>query len=206
MTAPAQHRWSKKLKVAIGIGAAVLAAAAIGAGTYAAFVDVENGPASSVGAGTLDLAVGGTALTNLFDGTNIQPGYDHTVTLSLTNSGSIPGTLSDAVTLTGSDITCTEPESAAEGRPEGECNPLGDLQDQMLVSIDDGPDGAEPTSPVTLTQFAQTGFPSLELQAGEVVTYTLHFTLPNLAGTQNNAVQGDGVSLTSSFTLDQLTP
>lgn len=195
---------NKKLRIGVGIAAIVLAAAAIGAGTYAAFVDTETGPGGTVTAGTLDLTVGSTGTAELFRAQNIQPGFQQNATFTLTNIGSLPGGLTSTLTVSGADVTCTEPESEAEGRPVGSCSATGDLQNQMTVSVIRGPGVTTPTAPVALRDFAAAGLPAAgTIAAGGTVEYELQFVLPNLSGVTNNAVQGDSVTLSSNFVLTQ---
>ncbi|SDE82724.1 TasA family protein [Pseudonocardia oroxyli] len=199
----------RKAGLIIGVVAAVIAAAAIGAGTYAAFTDTETGPGGTQTAGTLDLEIGGTGVQTLFTGTNIAPGYTKDVTFTVHNAGSIGGTLSNSLTLTGADGTCTEPERTAEG---GACKPAGDLQDQMTVVVVSSPASNVATAPVAMTEFVKTPLPGngSALAAGATGTYVLRFALPNDTSTTaetnpNNKVQGDTVTLGSTFTLVQAT-
>lgn len=195
---------NKRVRTGIGIAAVVLAAAALGAGTYAAFLDTETGPGGSVTAGTLDLTVGSTGTTELFKASNIAPGYSQSTVLTLRNTGSLPGTLTSALRVVGADVTCTEPESEAENRPAGSCNPAGDLQNQMTVSVLRGPGVTTATTPVPVAQFTTAGLPAAGVvAAGGSTEYELLFALPNLAGTVNNIVQGDSLTLGSDFTLTQ---
>lgn len=193
-----------RVRLGLGIAAIALAAAAIGAGTYAAFVDTETGPGGTLSSGTLDLTVGGTGAVELFDASNIAPGYSTSTVLALRNAGSLPGTLSSTLRLTGADVTCTEPEAEAEARPGGGCSPAGDLQNQMTVSVVRGPGISTPSAAVPVSQFVTTGLPAAGVvPAGGTVEYELLFTLPNLSGTVNNVVQGDRLTLGSDFTLAQ---
>ena len=102
---------NKKIRLGIGVAAVVLALAALGAGTYAAFLDKETGPGGSTSSGTLDLTVGSTGTTQLFSATNIAPGYTQDVVYSLKHIGSLPGTLTSTLKVTGAAVTCTEPEA-----------------------------------------------------------------------------------------------
>lgn len=195
---------NKRTRFGIGIAAVVIAAGAVGLGSYAAFSDTEAGPGGTVTAGTLDLvAGGGPGTVTLFAAQNIQPGFRQRATFVLTNNGSLPGTLTSNLTVTGRDVTCTEPEAEAEGVAAGACAPGGDLQNQMTVSVVSGP--GSPTAPITVGQFATTGLPLTGTVApGASVTYELQFDLPNLADATNNRVQGDSITLSSSFVLTQL--
>jgi spore coat-associated protein N len=187
-----------RFRIGAGVAAVVLAVAAISAGTYAAFTDTEAGPGGTIASGTLDLEVGAAPGTvSLFSASNIKPGFSQDVTFRVTNSGSVPGTLSSTLLMTGADVTCTEPEREAEG---GSCAAVGDLQEQMTVAVVAGPGGPVAAAPVGL--FVSTGLPSPgTLAAGATETYTLRFALPDL--TTNNRVQGDSVTITSTFNLVQ---
>jgi spore coat-associated protein N len=189
-----------RFRIAVGIAAVVLAAAAIGAGTYAAFSDTENGPDGSIASGTLDLVVGAAPGTvNLFSASNIKPGFSQDVTFTVSNTGSLPGTLTSKLTAVGADVTCTEPEYVAEGVAAGACAAGGNLQEQMTVAVIAGP----ATAPaVPMSQFLTGGLPLPgTLGANATTTYTLRFALPDLSGTTNNKVQGDSINLTSTFDL-----
>jgi spore coat-associated protein N len=192
-----------RFRVAAGIAAVVLAVAAIGAGTYAAFNDTESGPDGAIASGTLDLVVGAAPGTvNLFSATNIKPGFTQDVTFQVGNTGSIPGTLTSTMLMTGADVTCTEPEYAAEGVGAGACAALGNLQEQMTVAVVAGPNGAVAAAP--LSQFVTSGLPLPgTLAPGASTTYTLRFAFPDLAGTTNNRAQGDSINITSTFNLVQ---
>ena len=193
-----------RFRLAVGIAAVVLAVAAIGAGTYAAFSDTESGPDGTIAAGTLDLVVGATPGTvNLFAASNIKPGFSQDVTFNVSNTGSLPGSLTSSLMMTGTDGTCTEPEYVAEGVNAGACAAAGNLQEQMTVAVVAGPGGA--AAAVPLSQFMTGGLPLPgTLAAGGNTTYTLRFALPDLAGTVNNRVQGDTIAITSTFNLVQV--
>jgi spore coat-associated protein N len=193
-----------RFRLAVGIAAVVLAVAAIGAGTYAAFSDTEAGPDGTIAAGTLDLVVGATPGTvNLFAASNIKPGFTQDVTFTVSNTGSLPGTLSSSLMMTGTDGTCTEPEYVAEGVAANGCAAAGNLQEQMTVAVVAGPGGA--AAAVPLSQFMTSGLPLPgQLAAGGTATYTLRFALPDLPNTTNNRVQGDTIAITSTFNLVQV--
>jgi hypothetical protein len=156
-------------RIAVGTAAVVLAAAAIGAGTYAAFSDPR--PART------------------------EPSPAARLTWSL------PGALTSKLTTVGADVTCTEPEYVAEGVAANACNPAGNLQEQMTVAVVAGPNGAVAAAP--LSQFLTTGLPLPGTLAAGATTYTLRFTLPDLSGTTKNKVQGDSITITSTFDLVQ---
>ncbi|MET0188866.1 MAG: hypothetical protein ABW212_07720, partial [Pseudonocardia sediminis] len=68
-------------------------------------------------------------------------------------------------------------------------------------SILSGPGVTAATAPVPLKTFVANGLPTAgQIKAGETVAYQLRFALPTAA---DNKVQGDSVTVGSSFTLDQ---
>jgi len=196
---------NRNVRVGLGIAVVVLALAAIATGTYAAFLDTEKGPGGTTASGTLDLTVGSTGTTQLFSATNIAPGYTQDVTLSLKNAGSLPGTLTSTIKVSGADVTCTEPEADAEGVAAGACNRTGDLQNQMTVTVTKGTGStATTTGAVSVAQLVATGLPAAGVvNPGTTVDYTLHFAFPDLTGTENNKAQGDSLTLSSDFLLTQ---
>jgi spore coat-associated protein N len=187
---------NKKTAAGIGIAAVAAAALALSAGTYAAFFDEEAGPTGTLAAGTLDLVVGGTATTTLFEAGNIQPGYTApSRTFTIQNKGNLDGKLDAIVTVNGADGTCTEPEQAVNA-----CGAAGDLQDELLVKII-GPLLPAGGIEVPVSQLQQT-FTDVQIPPmPSAVSYTLVFRLPESVG---NEVQGDTVTIASTFRLDQL--
>jgi spore coat-associated protein N len=175
---------NRKVPIGLGIAVVVLALAALGTGTYAAFLDTEKGPGGTTASGTLDLTVGSTGTTQLFSATNIAPGYTQDVTLSLKNAGSLPGTLTSTLKVSGADVSCTEPEAEAEGVAAGACNKNGDLQNQMTVAVTKGTGStATTTSAVSVAQLVTTGLPVAGVvNPGATVDYTLHFVFPRPRG------------------------
>lgn len=190
-----------RTKAGIGLAAAAVAVVAIGLGTYAAFTGTERGPGSTATAGTLDLTLDSNASTVLFSQGNLAPGFSTEVDVSVRNAGSIDGTLSSSFTVSGADGRCTAPEKALEALPGGGCAPGGNLQDQMTVQVLDGP-GVTAGNPVPLKTFVADGLPATALAAGASGTYRLLVALPVAA---DNRVQGDAITLGSTFTLNQRT-
>ncbi|WFG45891.1 TasA family protein [Pseudonocardia alni] len=196
------HRAGQDTRTRLGIGVAAVAVAvlAIGLGTYAAFTDTEDGPGGQVSSGTLDLTVGSNADKVLFNQANIAPGFSTTVTVDVRNAGSVPGTVTGSLTATGSDVTCTEPEAEAEKVAANACAAGGNLQDEMTVQVVSGPGVGTAGAAVPLRTFVQSPLPSGPLGAGATGTYTLTFALPSSA---DNKVQGDRITVGSTFTLNQ---
>jgi len=87
---------NKKLATSVGAVAIVGAAIALTAGTYSYFHDEQTAGPQTVHAGTLKLAIGGSA-TSTHDYGNVAPGWSDPETITFQNTGSVNGTL----TLTG---------------------------------------------------------------------------------------------------------
>lgn len=209
-TEPQKKKNRRKAGVVVGVVALVVAAAAIGAGTYAAFSDTETGPGGTIAAGTLDLTVGGTGNTELFSASNIAPGFSQDATITLNNDGSIPGVLTSTMAFTGTDGSCTEPERVAEnGSDTGTCKNGGNLAEQLTVSVLSSPGSSTATAATPVATFiANGGLPAGgTLTKGTPAVYKLRFALPNVTTSDiNNKVQGDGITITSTFNLYQPTP
>lgn len=189
-------------RLVIGVAAVAVAVLAIGLGTYAAFTDTETGPGGSATGGTLDLTVGSNADTVLFNQSNIAPGFGTTVDVVVRNVGSVAGTVSGHLTATGRDVSCTEPEAEAEALGGGVCSAGGNLQEQMTVQVLAGPGATGPGPVLPLSTFVSSPLPSGTLGANAEGTYKLAFALP--AGADNR-VQGDRITIGSTFTLIQNT-
>ena len=177
-------------RVAAGIGVAALAAAtvALGSGTYAAFTDSETGPGGTLAAGTLslDLATDPENTATILNESDIYPGKvlpPKTVTIH--NGGSLDGLLSVSGTADGHG---------------------GQLQDQLTVSYSCVSNKAAHPPVTVADRPLATAFPAaaIPLNSGETVNCNFRFALPHRS--DNNLVQGDSVTVASSFTLTQKTP
>ncbi|WP_433504365.1 TasA family protein [Pseudonocardia halophobica] len=176
---------NRKTAVAVGAAAAAAAALALGSGTYAAFTDSEAGPAGTLSAGTLrlDLTTNPSQTATILTESGIAPGKQLSPsTITLHNSGSLPGLL----TVTGT----------ADGHG-------GQLQDQLTVSYTCVSDNPAHLPVVVGEQTLATALSAVNvpLDSGERLVCSFRFTLPHRP--DNNLVQGDSVTVTSSFTLSQ---
>ncbi len=216
----------------------VVALAALGVGgTLAVFSDVETSTGNTFSAGTLNLvnAVAGTGPVGKFvvtpggDGINgnvvfggdavkLVPGESGSITWTLQNTGSVPGTLTMAATLTSLENGKNEPELAAAGDV---ADPAGELDLYMGVKL---------TRDGTFLVGSATNFgkwsdlvsalnAQSESMAGSVSrVYVLSWSLAldlkgvgpdNLFGTaddvpvDDNLVQSDSLTLDATFTLTQ---
>jgi predicted ribosomally synthesized peptide with SipW-like signal peptide len=171
----------RKVTAAVGGLAVVGAAVAISAGTYSYFTDTEGSGTQSVGTGTLNLEVGGTAVSEPFAAKNVAPGWSESKTFSIENTGSLPGKLRVSVSNTGD----------------------AELREATDLTIS-GP-GISPTT-VPLSALNASGYvlPSpYELPAGGG-PYTFDVTL-SIPAEEGNAIQGQNAQFKATFDLLQET-
>jgi predicted ribosomally synthesized peptide with SipW-like signal peptide len=185
---------NKKVTVGIGIATAAAAAIALGGGTYAAFSDTEDGPTSTLAAGTLDLTVGANpAEAQKFEAKDIAPGYTSApYKVTFKNAGTVPGNLAVALKVVNAENGCNAPEAKVDNTCDGAA---GELGSKMNVTIS-GPGGTV-TAPVGSIP---ANLPGGQLGANAEATYTISYSLPPGVG---NEVQSDGVTITSTATLNQ---
>lgn len=170
-------------------------AAMAGAGTFAYFTDTETTQGTFT-AGTLDLVVDGmNGVKTNFEIENVQPSYNESCEVNLTNIGTCDGYLSIWMeNLTDDDNGCTVPEAAV---PDNSCGPNGggELSQNLYIVIQD-----ETVSPVhvyyddTLANFAATHSNQStqldlgDLDAGESRDITFGYYVPSNVG---NIIQSD---------------
>jgi len=175
-----------------------VAAAAAGAGTYAAFSDTEQSNNNQVTAGTLDLTVDGSSspvtVLSVSDATPGQSGSGSAITLS--NDGSVDGTLDVTVAAVNSSENGTnDPESSSPDEGNG-------VELESLVTIDVSLGGTQVFSDtVANISSGQTIVSGQALNAGNSTDFNLSYTVDSAA---NNEIQSDSVSLDFDFTLTQV--
>jgi len=167
-------------------------AAMAGAGTSAYFTDTETSTGNVFTAGTLDLVVDGEnpATRSFFEIENVQPSYNGSVKVNLTNIGTCNGYLSMwIVNLTDDDNGLTEPESGVDST--GGSDPQGDLSQYLCIVIANGTDELYNG---TLKNFATT-YRSQDAQldlgdlgAGQSREFTMGYYVPSDVG---NIIQSD---------------
>lgn len=180
-------------KVLIALLGVLLVAALAGAGTFAAFSDVETSTANSFTAGTLDLKINdadGASIPALFTVSDVKPGDSGTATYTLKNSGTIAGYLDlSGITMTNTEGTNTEAEvNTAEP---------GDLGANMNVTVTIGTTTVY-TGP--LASMAGAYDLDIALGAGGSTTLIIAWSVP---GTVGNDIQGDVTNLAFTVELDQ---
>lgn len=175
-----------------GIAALAVVALALGSETYAAFSSTQAGPSGTLAAGTLTLDVGGFATTELFNA-KIAPGDIVQRSVTMANTGSISGRLTEQYLIVDDENGCTPSESAAGGCSARD----GNLQesDELQVSRDG-------VVYVPVNGMTATGWmPPITLAPGASVTQQFWFKL--LDNANNNRVQSDRLRIQSTATLRQ---
>jgi predicted ribosomally synthesized peptide with SipW-like signal peptide len=88
------------MKKILGLAlAAILVMAMVAGGTWAYFNDVEASDTNAITAGKLDITLGTSEYSTDID--NIKPGDTHTVTIDVTNAGTLPLDYTVEANLTG---------------------------------------------------------------------------------------------------------
>jgi len=139
-------------KILFSLMAITLVIGLVGAGAFAYFSDTETSTGNSFTAGTLDLKVNGSDVFVPYAVANLKPGESRgTDTYSISNTGSLPGTLSFKVTnVTTNENGVIEPEIAASDAENLRLDPdgfsiaasgFGELLDQVYIVfwVDDTP-------------------------------------------------------------------
>lgn len=142
------------VKTVIGLAIAfMLGIGMLSGGSWAYFADIETSTGNVLTAGTLNLvsAVNGTGPAGKYtviaggDGLNGNvvfikgaPGDSGTITWVLNNSGSLPGTLTIASTVTFADNDDNEPESASTAPHANNGGGNGDLDEFVGVKLQRG--------------------------------------------------------------------
>jgi hypothetical protein len=145
----------------------------------------------------LELSGAGASSWNI---SNVKPGDAGAILVTLKNAGTKAG----AVTIWLSDIVSTEgnnPESET-----GDTSEPGELDAYLVINLTSSRLTTNITLPVALNQFPQSpsgpAYVKLsQIGAGESINVTWHWSLPPGA---NNDVQGDSVSFTINYVIEEL--
>lgn len=181
------------------------ASGAAGAGTMAAFTDEATSSNDALSTGTLDLELDGTDGTVRFlSETDVAPGDSGQATITLSNAGSLTGSVDVTVaSLTSYENGLAGRENAVDdsGGDPGAGN--GELQEYLEVhaELQGGPtlwDGydvaADRLAPGTEYDL------DYQLSAGGTVDFVFEWQLPESAG---DDAQSDGLEFALTFSLDQ---
>lgn len=181
---------NKKLAAGIGVAAAAAAVLAVGAGTYASFVDTETAPGTTFAAGTLDLTVGAPTAAPPVVLTNLAPGSTQAISVPIDNVGSVDGILSASYAVEGTENGCAEPETDVEAT----CDDGSELLEQLVLSYNGTDVGPLATN-------AGRSFPLGDLAAAPAGT-TIDFVV-QVPGSAGNEIMTDTATMTITFQLDQ---
>lgn len=183
--------------------AALSAGALLGAGTYAAFSDSETSAPQSLAAGTLDLVLGAEGDTlALAPITNMAPGDGGSLSVTMSNAGTIGGMVSFSVNETDDlENGCNDAEEADEA--ECDLDADGELGGALLLTVHYDGDDYGPFSVNVIDDDVLT-FPLAaagDLSGNDSKVVTIDYSLPS--GT-NNSVQSDSVAFEVQASLDQI--
>ncbi|MFA5095309.1 MAG: TasA family protein [Candidatus Paceibacterota bacterium] len=186
-------------KIILSLSAIALVAVVAVSATTALFSDTETSTGNTISAGTLDLKIddndlAGTAVITV---ANVVPGGSEDVSGTITNAGSIDGSLTFAVTQTSNDDNgLTEPEQTGGDSTGGPGE--GDLCATMQVKVDYN----------SVTVYGWNSLAGLStplslgsLSAGADADYTLSYKIPDTVG---NEIQGDSCGFGITATLTQI--
>ena len=135
----------------------VATAALLSAGAIAMYSDTEKSATATVTAGTLNLEVGGTAVSESYTVTNAYPGYDTGTShgFVLSNTGSLPGELHVFLVKDADDEnSLVEPETDISDPGLG-----GEIDKFLKVTVDGNSFGYGGTVPWTGLETAAIGVP-----------------------------------------------
>lgn len=189
---------SKKIILSILIIGTIATMA--GAGTWAAFSDTAKSTGNTFTAGTLDLVVGGPSIPKPLNLANTFPGDTQTITIPVSNAGTIEGTLNlKAEAISDLDGIDTDAELLADSTPGA----TGELSKWTTIVIKRGS--------VEYYNGLVNAFPAAGINCGTLaggsndnidVTYIV--TNTPAPSTADNTIQGDKLTFDAVFTLTQL--
>lgn len=192
------------MKKAIGLAIAfVLAAGVIGVGTFAYFADTESSSANQFTAGTLDLKTDDAdGVSQTMYATSMAPGdTEGPYTIVLKNSGSLDGsTLDIAFSYVESDGS----SNSVDKNPDDtaammQVTTLTYGIDDLLTGVDD--DEHNDNGYIDIYDLADSDLSSL---TGISTSAPKDFIIAvQLRSDTGNDFQGDGITLTMTFTLNQ---
>lgn len=175
-------------KVLLSLLVIGVVAATAGAGTWAAFSDVETSTDNTFTAGTLDLKVEGADAITSVSIENVCPGDSEETEVDVQNYGTISGDL----TL---NITDVVNDGGVYTEAEGTDN-TGDLGDNLIIVIEHD---SEEKFNGTLSNF-NNPLDLGPLDGGEEKDFDVKYIVPEDVG---NEIQGDEVTFDLELHLDQ---
>jgi hypothetical protein len=204
----------RKIRLSALVAVLVLMLALLIGGLYGTFDDEETSIGNVFTAGTLNLIseISGSNFTDnvnvvvneMGDGINdnvtfgqVLPGDNGTISWTLTNSGTVDGSLALVSTVVGSENGLNEPEGLVDDIGDG----TGELDDLILCTLYlDGSDisGGE----ISLAAMEAFLNDTVLLDAGQTVVYRLDWRINNVA--TGNELQSDTAEINITFTLTQV--
>lgn len=211
----------RKIRLSALLAVSVLMLALLIGGLYGYFDDIETSTGNVFTAGTLNLVEYTTgsascsfdllpdpddpALNGYVQFLNMAPGDTGSITWTLTNAGSVDGTLFfENVTLTELENSCIDPENAVDATPA-----VGELAISVDVVLDKYVDGvlAGNVFTGTLSGLAAASLPldSNVLNPGAGPNYEVYYVLNWSIDWDDvgNEIQSDSATLNVTFYLEQ---
>ena len=205
----------RKIRLSALVAVLVLMLALLIGGLYGTFEDEETSIGNVFTAGTLNLVseISGSNFTDnvnvvvneLGDGINdnvtfgmVMPGDNGTITWTLTNDGTVDGTLALVSTVVCSENGLNEPETLDD--PDGLGDGTGELDDLILCTL--YLDGTDQTGEISLAAMEAFLNDTVLLNAGQTVVYRLDWRIDNVA--TGNELQSDTAQIDITFTLTQV--
>lgn len=204
---------TRKIRLSALVTVLVLMLALLIGGLYGTFSDEETSIGNVFTAGTLNLIseISGSNFTDnvnvvvneLGDGINdnvtfgqVLPGDNGTIIWTLTNSGTVDGSLALVSTVVGSENGLNEPEALVDTIGDG----TGELDDLILCTL--YIDGADETGEISLAAMQAYLNDTVLLNAGQTVVYRLDWRIDDVA--TGNELQSDTAQIDITFTLTQV--
>lgn len=203
----------RKIRLSALVAVLVLMLALLIGGLYGTFDDEETSVGNVFTAGTLNLVsvISGSGFTDNVvvneqtDGINdnvtfgmVMPGDNGTITWTLTNDGTVDGTLALVSTVVCSENGLNEPETLDD--PDGLGDGTGELDDLILCTL--YIDGADASGEISLAAMEAFLNATVLLDAGQTVVYQLDWRIND--ATTGNELQSDTAQININFTLTQV--
>ena len=179
-------------KILAGIVVVGILALAIGWGTYSYFSDTETSSGNTFSAGTLDLKVNGIddPLPVFFNVGNVKPGDSGSVSIQLSNTGSLTGeAILKFTNVVDNPGTTPEPEILPD---------MGELSENLCIMIYVDSREVGPAGP--LAMIADQPIHLGPLGPGQSISLTIKWHIPSGVG---SVIMGDIVTFDIEFSLVQ---
>ena len=201
----------RKIRLSALVAVMVLMLALLIGGLYGTFNDEETSTGNVFTAGTLNLLseISGSGFTDNVvvneqaDGINdnitfgqVMPGDNGTISWTLTNDGTVDGSLALVSTVVGSENGQNEPEALVDATATGSGELIGLIFCTLYIDGSDASGGE-----ITLAAMEAFLNDTVSLGAGQTVVYRLDWRIDNVA--TGNEIQSDTAQININFTLTQ---